>query len=143
MVDLENYIYISEDLISINKQVVIEEDKYSIWAYVVDKVENKIVLDCFLCTRGTQILNSSKVQEFINQGFAPPLSKMYSNSFSIIEDLAEEDIKINYDEGLIRLNIKDIEYAILDLKNKKSYSKSISNSGPYGHELNGYYNSIT
>ncbi|WP_232124628.1 hypothetical protein [Tenacibaculum finnmarkense] len=114
-------------------------DIHSVWAYVIDITDNKdeIEFDGFICSRGTLIQNKEEIGTYINddQGYAPPLLIEYKNEFSIINDLIESDIKIDWKDNIVRVYMKGIEYLLMDLDTKKSYSKGISKSGPYGIPL--------
>src|SRR5690606_12792820 len=114
-------------------------DIHTVWAYVIDITNNKdeIEFDGFICSRGTIIQTKDEIEAYINddQGFAPPLLAEYKNEYSIVNDLVESDIKIDWKHNIVRIFIKGIEYLLMDLDSKKSYSKGISKSGSYGIPL--------
>lgn len=123
-----------------NKCVLVQGDIHSVWAYVIDITDNKdeIEFDGFICSRGTLILDEDEIEKYINddQGYAPPLLTEYKNEFSIMYDLVESDISIDWENNIVRIFMKGIEYLVMDIDAQKSYSKGISKSGPYGFPLN-------
>jgi hypothetical protein len=130
-------VYISKYLDLLKKDLIIEEDKHSIWTYLLDSEnDNKIILDGFICSNGTLVRKPSDVKEYIDKDFAPPLSEDYANEFSIQKNLSESDFKIETDKNNVTIYIMDSKFVILDLDRLKSYSKSVSKSGPYGEPLN-------
>jgi len=132
---MKNDIYITRHIDLIQKDIVIEGDEHSIWAYLLDS-ENNIVLDGFVCSRGTIVDSTTLVKDFIDKGFAPPLSKDFKNDFSIQSDLNSADISIKVNKRVIEVLIFDEVYLTMDYMNLKSHSKSISKSGAYGLPLN-------
>lgn len=129
----------SEYNYEINKCVLVQGDIHSVWAYVIDITDNKdeIEFEGFVCSRGTLIADNSEIEKYINhdQSFAPPLLTEYKNEYSIINDLTESDIKIDWKDDIVKILIKGTEYLKMDLETKISYSKGISKSGPYGIPL--------
>ncbi|RCS28225.1 hypothetical protein DUT90_01195 [Polaribacter sp. WD7] len=129
----------SEYNYEMNKCVLVQGDIHSVWAYVIDITDNRdeIEFDGFICSRGTLIDNSNEIEAYINhdQGYAPPLLSEYKNEYSIINDLIENDIKIDWKDNIVRILIKGIEYLKMDLDTKMSYAKGISKSGAYGIPL--------
>ncbi len=132
-------IYISKHLDSIKKDLIIEEDKHSIWAYLLDSEsenDNKIVLDGFVCSTGTVVEKSSDVREYIDNDFAPPISEDFINDFTIQKELQEKDFNIETSNKGVIISIKGTEFLILDFINSNSYSKAVSKPGPYGFPFN-------
>ncbi len=127
-------IYITEYNKLENRNLVIDSDQHSIWAYVLDS-DNKVELEGFICSRGTLVDTSSKVREFVENDFQPPLTKNIGNEFSIQSDITKEDIKIFWNDNLIQILINETEFLKMDTLNKKSYSKAVSEPGPYGIPL--------
>ncbi len=113
--------------------MIIEEDDYSIWTYLTDSEnENRVVMDGFICSTGTIVKKSSDALEFINKGYAPPISEDFMNSFSIQKDLQAQDFRIEMFDNKVIVFIKGTSFVILDFINSKSYSRSVSKPGPYG-----------
>ena len=130
---MREQIYIALHFDSINKDLIIEEDDHSIWAYILDSErDNKIVLAGFICSTGTIVKKSSDVKEFIKKDFAAPISEDFINSFTIQKDLQEADFKIDISDSKVTIFIKDTRFVILDFVHSNSYSKSVSKPGPYG-----------
>ena len=123
----------------INKCVLVQGDIHSVWAYIIDITNNKdeIEFDGFVCSRGTLIENSEEIETYINddRGYAPPLLKEYSNKYSVIRNLEVTDIKIDWNDNIVRILIKGEEYLKMNVNSKKAFSKGISKYGPYGYPM--------
>jgi hypothetical protein len=133
---MRDLVYISKHLDSIKMDLIIEEDKHSIWTYLLDPINgNKIILDGFICSTGTIVENTSDVKRYIDQDFSPPISQDYSNEFSIQRDLTEMDFRIETTNNGVSIFIKDSCFVILDLIGMNSYSKSVSKPGPFGSPI--------
>ena len=134
---MRELVYISKHLDLINKDLIIEEDKHSIWTYLLDAgKDKKSIGDGGICSNGTMVKKASDINEYIDNNFAPPLSEEYANEFSIQNNLIESDFKIETDKNSVSIYITDSIFVILDLDRLISYSKSVAKSGPYGEPLN-------
>lgn len=131
---MKEEIFISDFNYELNKNLVIEGDENSVWAYIVDNSSEELLieLDGFLCSRGKLIESTSEAKQFVKKGFAPPLHREFANEFSIHKNITSDEISILWEELRVKVLIKNETYLILDLENKISYSKSISKNGPYG-----------
>ncbi|MEM7374607.1 MAG: hypothetical protein AAF587_38800 [Bacteroidota bacterium] len=128
-------IYISETNAVQRQELIIEGDAHSVWAYVLNLPENKVKFDGFVCSRGTIVERSEEVKEFIAKGISPPLMKRYSNQYSIQTGLESRHIQIDWRENTISIKVREVDFLILDLENQISYTKAVSNNGPYGSPL--------
>lgn len=115
--------------------LVIQGDDHSIWAYLQDQKSNQILLDGFLCSRGTILDSPSLVKAFIDSELAPPISKSFSNEFTMQVDVRINDFQIHWKEEYVEVMIKEILYLRMNWSLKKSYSRSVSKPGPYGYPL--------
>lgn len=127
-------IYITEFNETENRKLIIDSDEHSVWAYILDS-ENKIELDGFLFSCGTIVESIENIQEFIDKDFQPPLAKRFENKFSVLSGIKNENIKIIWGENLIKIFLNGIEYLVMDILNRQSYSKAISEKGAYGNPL--------
>jgi hypothetical protein len=127
-------IYISKINEEQNREIVVEGDDHSIWAYVLKHSEESIAIefDGFLCSRGTIVETSKEIKEYINKVISAPLMKKYSNEFSIQRGIENENIEIDWKGNEISIKLNGIIFLIMNIKNRKSYSKSISKKGAYG-----------
>ncbi|WP_375238886.1 hypothetical protein [Aurantibacter sp.] len=128
---MKTEIYLTVFNESEKRNLIIDSDQHSIWAYLLDS-QNQIEFDGFLCSRGTLVESNEKVKEFIEMDFQPPLIKRVANEFSIQIGITNENIKIDWKNNLIRILINDTEFLKMDTLNKKSYSKAISEKSVYG-----------
>lgn len=127
-------IYLTKLIENGNREIVVEGDEHSIWTYVInhEDVSNGIELDGFVCSRGTLLHDSKEVEKYIESDFAPPLMKEYSNKYSIQRDIEDRDIEISWSGNLISIDLKGVEFLVMDLKKRQSFSKSVVKIGPYG-----------
>lgn len=116
--------------------LVIEGDEHSIWAYLTDEETNDVVLDGFICSLGTIVESTSEVKAYIDSGFAPPISKQFSNEYTIQSDIKVSDIKVNWTSKNVLVAINHVEFLRMNWLTKVSYCRGVSSSGPYGQPLN-------
>jgi hypothetical protein len=129
-------IYITKQIDSQSRELIIESDDFSIWAYLMDSEnENNIILDGFICSLGKVLDSTAEVKDYIEKGYAPPISKDFLNDFTIQNDITEKDIDIKVDSKGISIYIRDLKFLEMDLINLYSFSRSISKSGPYGQTM--------
>ena len=133
-----NIIYLQEYNSRSDRHLIIDGDIHSAWVYLINKSSTGQVIefDGFLCSRGTLIKTSNQIKEYIDNSFQPPLLEKFSNQYCIQADLKEQDITIDWQDEIIKILIKSEVFLIMDIKDQKSFSKSISAVGPYGYPLN-------
>lgn len=135
-------ILVSEINEELNKAVVIDGDQHTVWAYCMEMIndEQELLFDGFLCSRGTIVSDSKEVQNYIENELQPPLMEGYKNKYSIHAAIVNDDFKIKWERNTIRVYINETLYLIMNMKNRISYSKSITKEGPYGKPISNYEN---
>lgn len=135
-------IFVSEINETIERAIIIDGDEHTVWAYLLKMVneEQELLFEGFICSRGTIVDESTDVNEYIDKGFQPPLLRNYRNEFSMHKNLTNEDFEIIWEieNNRVKVLLKKELYLIMDYKHESSYSKSISNEGPYGKLINEY-----
>lgn len=131
-----NDIYLNHSNAQLNMNFVIEGDDHSIWTYLTNVLTNEVIQDGFLCSRGTILESASEVKTFIDSGIAPPISKQYSNEYTLQPVIQEDEITINWTTDTVEVFVSDVRFLSMNWLTKKSYSLSVSTPGPYGHPLN-------
>lgn len=115
--------------------LIIEEDEYSVYAYIIRKDKKGIDFDGFLCSVVDPKKDDLDLEAIMESGAPPPLIKKYANDFSYVKNLKEKDITITWNSTSVEIKIKGEKYLIMDFVNKVSYSKSLKMDGPYGKML--------
>ncbi|SEL37315.1 hypothetical protein SAMN04487910_2268 [Aquimarina amphilecti] len=124
----------STDPIS-GRTLMIEEDEYSIWVYVLNPDKQGIDFDGFLCSVVDPESITMSPKEATKNGNAPPLTTTYANKYSYIKNLKSNDIKVYWKYNRIEIKLKKETYLIMDLESKTSYSKALSKDCYYGNTL--------
>lgn len=124
----------STDPIS-GRTLMIEEDEYSIWVYVLNADKQGIDFDGFLCSVVDPESITISPKEATKNGNAPPLTTTFANKYSYIKNLKSKDIKIYWKQNRIEIKLKKEMYLIMDLASKTSYSKALSKDCYYGNTL--------
>ncbi|AXT58522.1 hypothetical protein J8L88_22385 [Aquimarina sp. MMG015] len=124
----------STDPIS-GRTLMIEEDEYSIWVYVLNPDKQGIDFDGFLCSVVDPESITMSPKEATKNGNAPPLTTDYANKYSYIKNLKSNDIKVYWKYNRIEIKLKKETYLIMDLESKTSYSKALSKDCYYGNTL--------
>ncbi|MDH7446978.1 hypothetical protein [Aquimarina sp. 2201CG14-23] len=124
----------STDPIS-GRTLMIEEDEYSVWVYLLNPDMQGIDFDGFLCSVVDPESITISPKEATKNGNSPPLTAAFSNKYSYIKDLKPKDIKVSWKQNRIEIKLKKEMYLIMDLKSKTSYSKALSEDCYYGNTL--------
>ncbi|MFD2561624.1 hypothetical protein [Aquimarina rubra] len=124
----------STDPIS-GRTLMIEEDEYSIWVYVLNSDKQGIDFDGFLCSVVDPESITISPKEATKNGNAPPLTTNYANKYSYIKNIKPKDIKVHWKQSRIEIKLKKETYLIMDLETKTSYSKALSEDCYYGNKL--------
>jgi len=124
----------STDPIS-GRTLMIEEDEYSVWVYVLNADMQGIDFDGFLCSVVDPESIEISPKEATKNGNAPPLTTSFSNKYSYIKNLKSKDIKVYWKQNKIEIKLKKEVYLVMDLKAKTSYSKALSKDCYYGNSL--------
>jgi hypothetical protein len=133
---MKDPIYIAKQIDSQSRELIIESDDFSIWAYLIDSEnDNNILLDGFICSLGKVLDSTAEVKDYIDKGYAPPICKDFLNDFTVQKDIVEKDINIKIESKGISIYIRDLKFLEMDLINLESFSRSISKSGPYGQTM--------
>ena len=134
---MKGEIFISDFNEEVNKTLVVEGDEHTIWAYVLNSLDgqNNIEFQGFLCSRGTLVEEESEIGDYIDQGFAPPLLRSFSNEYSVQEEITANNISIFWDKEKVGVLVDEVTYLILDYTNKVAYSKGVLEESPYGRPL--------
>ncbi len=117
------------------RTLMIEEDEYSIWAYVLNAHAPGVDFDGFVCSIRNPKTLEIDPKEATKNGNAPPLTAAFANKYSYIENVSVHDIKIRWTPHQIEIKLKDETYLIMDLRSKTSYSKALSQNCYYGNSL--------
>ena len=134
--NLMNDIFLNQSNSQLNMNFVIEGDDHSIWTYLTNELSNEVIQDGFLCSRGTILASTSEVKKFIDSGVAPPISKQYSNEYTLQPDIQEKEIMINWTTDTVEVFVNEMKFLSMNWRTKMSYSLGISTPGPYGNPLN-------
>ncbi|MGY3795099.1 hypothetical protein [uncultured Aquimarina sp.] len=132
--NVEGIFITSTDPIS-GRTLMIEEDEYSVWVYLLNKDKQGIDFDGFLCSVVDPESITISPQEATKNGNAPPLTTNYANKYSYIKNLKSKDIKIYWKQNRVEIKLKKEIYLIMDLQDKISYSKALSQDCYYGNSL--------
>lgn len=117
------------------KTLIVEEDQYSIWAYILTDQKDGIDFDGFLCSRIDPMKHKIDPISVTDQGGAPPIFPPYSNEFSFVAEVNRKDVEIRWGRTQVEVYLKGVKYLVMDFENKKSYSKAIGKDGPFGGML--------
>ncbi len=124
----------STDTVS-GRILMIEEDDYSVWAYILKPNMEGVDFDGFLCSIVDPYALKIDPKEATKNGNATPLTSNFSNQYSYIRNISSKDINICWKQDQIEIKLKKETYLIMDLKTKVSYSKALSRDCYYGNKL--------
>ncbi len=117
------------------RTLMIEEDEYSVWVYVLNSDKQGIDFDGFLCS----VVNPESItltpKEATKNGNAPPITTAFSNKYSYVKNLKSKDIKVYWKQNRIEIKLKKELYLVMNLETQTSYSKALSKDCYYGNAL--------
>ncbi len=122
----------SSDAIS-GRTLMIEEDAFNVWVYMLRLDKKGIDFNGFLCTVINPKLSTIKVNENTNKDKALP--KKYINSCGYIKNLKKKDISIHWHKDYASILIKNKVYLVMDITSRMGYSRGLSGSCEYGKPL--------
>lgn len=115
------------------RALIIEEDEYNVWVYLLSIDKKEIDFDGFLCTVASP-LEFGTIDKGVHKKEAP-LPVKYSNKYSCVKNLRKEHITIDWQNNKINVWIKDKMYLIMNMDTKTSYSKGLAFDCIYGKNL--------
>lgn len=119
------------------RNLVIEEDENSIWAYLTIPEKTDIDKHCYLGTRN-EITSEELNLESSKMANTPPIMvKEYSTDWSQMEDIKEEDFSTEwYQNGNVLLNLKGNPFLLFHKDEPRGFCKSIKEDSIYGNAWN-------
>ncbi|MDY8134029.1 hypothetical protein [Aquimarina sp. 2201CG5-10] len=117
------------------RTLIIEEDIYSVWVYLLQSNKQGIEFEGFLCSVQDPKVLDINISEIVKNGGTPPITNAFSNAHSYVKNLKKKDITIKWLENQAQVKIKKEVYLIMDFISKTSYSKGVSKDGYYGKKL--------
>jgi len=132
----QKMIYIKEVNPNNDITLIIEEDIYSIWAYLLNDT-SEIIQDGFICSTGHLVNSQEEIKNAIDNGLAPPLLKNFANEHSIQTNLNENDIEFEWQsKDEITVKIYGTKYLRMNIGTNESFCFAINRDGPYGKKMN-------
>ncbi len=128
-----NSIFLKDTDSNTKRILIIEEDEYNIWVYVLSIDKKEIDFEGFLCTVVSPI-KSDIANRDIHKKEAPMPIK-YTNKYSWVKNLKKEHIKVDWQDNIVNVWIKDKLYLIMNTDTKTSYSKGLSSDCRYGKKM--------
>lgn len=124
------------------KMLVLEEDNYSIWAYILAEKggEMRMEFDGFVCSVADPVelnVQPEDMHGILQQGNGPALMSSFANEYSYQPGLRKEDVDIVWKNGIAEIWLKKVLYLRMNTEEKQSFSKSLAKDGPYGFKLAG------
>lgn len=120
----------------LGKLVVIDNDEHSVWAFLMDAETQEIELDGFICALSQPFVSQSEVEKLLEDGFAPAITKEFASEFAYQPNALEKEFVAEWQEdGYLFIYLDGELVLVMDLDDEVSFSKSISENGPYGLAL--------
>ena len=131
---MKKRLFISSDSVNGKLSLVIEEDKFSIWAYIYDMKARRVSSSCFLFSKIKPLLKLDYSK--LDSESPPPLTIEFANDLSVIKKVDENDFEIawqiNNDSALVYFKSQLICY--LEVGENRGYTKTLNKDGLYGNK---------
>ncbi len=131
-------IFITETDPDSNKTLIIEEDKNSVWAYLLSSDKERIDFVGFLCSVVSPKLPNFELQESIINGETSLATANLANQYTYVKDLKRKNISIHWKESDVTVCIKNEVYLLMDFESKTGFSKGLSTDSQFGKKLENY-----
>lgn len=131
----KNRIFITTTDPQSERMLMIEEDEYSIWAYLLQPDMQGIDFDGFICAIVDPETMKINPKDATKNGNATPLTSVFANQYSYVKEVTKKDIGIVWKQDTIKITVKNELYLIMDLETKTSFSKALSTDCYYGNKL--------
>ena len=106
---MKNEIYIESNSPDGNHYCIIESDERSVWMYLHDIKEKRVIATAPICSR-LKLMKLSDFKKLYKGQGAPPLVSGYSNESAVIEDIANQRLNILWHiDGVSPLALLDDE----------------------------------
>ncbi len=128
-------IFITDTDISSGRTIMIEEDTYSIWVYLLSQDRESVDLEGFLCSVVDPQTIKVNTQKVINDKSVFLLTNDLVNKHSYIKKLGKKDITIQWHTNKVIILVKNTPYLIMDIHTKTCYSKALARDCKYGKKF--------
>ncbi len=129
----EDSIFLKETDSNTSRTIIIEEDKYNVWVYLLSIDKQEIDFDGFLCAVVNPLKVNGNNDKVSKKETALPIK--FANKYSWVKNLKREHIKIDWQKNMVKIWIKDKVYLVMNMNTKTSYSKALSKDCDYGKKL--------
>lgn len=132
----DEYILLESYNAELNKIVILDNDDYSIWAFVMDSETQEIEFDGYVASLDKPFESEEEVEKLLEDGFAPAITTEYASKDCQIENVLKKEFSaVWHDSGFVEIQIDGVTQVLMDLEEEISYSKAIEKDGPYGMKL--------
>ncbi|WP_370979718.1 hypothetical protein [Agaribacterium sp. ZY112] len=112
--------------------VIVENDGFSVWAYLLNRDETGIEKDTFICSPISP--DSVLDRKYIEEGNPPKITEEYATESAKIDDISRKDIYVKTTgEGDFCILVKREAFAAIYKDEERGYSKAILKSGGFGN----------
>jgi hypothetical protein len=113
-------------------QCVVDGDGQSLWMYLHDLEQNRVISDAPVCTL-VEPISYDEFKRSYRRGDTPPFVKGYVTDRAVIPDIDVSRLAIQWlDDGVsVMVSVDGDPFTII--AQNKGYSKAISQSGPWGN----------
>ena len=119
------------------RNIIVEEDGNSIWAYLTQPHKTEIDKDYYVGTRYEITIEELDIEAIKKANVPPPMIKKYSTEWSQMKKIKEEDLSVEwFEDGDILLKIKGISFLFFHKGESRGFSKSIKENCLYGNAWN-------
>ena len=131
----QDTIFITSTDNATGRTIMIEENEYNVWVYLLRSDKGGIDFKGFLCTVINPKKNDASIQEKPVADTLLPSSIV--NSFGYIKNIRKKHISIHWQPDYVSVLVKNKVYLIMDIVSKVSYSKGLAEDCEYGKCLEG------
>ncbi len=132
---IENNLFLTYTNATTGRTLIIEEDLYSVWAYILCLTKEAIDLEGFLCSVTDPKVSEKEVHCTAINKKKRPFPVSLANRYSYVKNLQKKDIQVDWQGECVHVHVRGDLYLIMNLKTKISYSKGLAKDCLYGKVL--------
>lgn len=118
------------------RNLIIEEENNTVWAYLTHEGTVVLAKDCFFFSRKEVESKIADWEYYSRNKIAPPITKEFASSEAHLPHVICEMITVNWNDEAVLVKINELPFLIFQFNEGLGYSKSIKKSGVYGNAWN-------
>ena len=129
----DEFVLLEEFSAEHGKIIVLDNDEYSIWAFVLDAQTQEIEIDVFVCSLSQPFEDEEEVEQMIENGYSPAITTFFASDSAVKPNALKSEFSVKWiEDGWLELFMDDQLVVMIDLDQEEAFTKAVCEDGPYG-----------